>query len=226
MKLSTVVDLRSRLSFPIVDQGIVGCCVACSLAAAHQFLDNDFSPSVLFTYWNSRWLDQQRGQNAPSIDDGTTLYQGIQSMVRFGCCPNELWPFVAARQGVKPSTGCYVAALNHQTLQYRNVRANAVDMKTCLSANIPFVFGFMVYSSFMTTTVARTGVVPIPTRRDRLVGGHAVLCVGYDDARQVWICRNSWGQSWGDRGHFYLPYAYLTSSRLAGDMWVVQRVEE
>ena len=31
------------------------------------------------------------------------------------------------------------------------------------------------------------------------IGGHAVVIVGYDDANQCWICKNSWGTGWGER---------------------------
>jgi len=40
----------------------------------------------------------------------------------------------------------------------------------------------------------------------RGVGGHAYSIQGYDDAKQVWVIKNSWGASWGDSGYGYLPY--------------------
>jgi C1A family cysteine protease len=57
------------------------------------------------------------------------------------------------------------------------------------------------------------------------MGGHAVLCVGYNDRKQRWIMRNSWGKSWGDKGYFYLPYNYLLNNNLAGDLWVLTTVK-
>jgi len=42
-------------------------------------------------------------------------------------------------------------------------------------------------------------------------GGHIILVVGYKDDQSVknggyWICRNSWGESWGDKGYLKIPY--------------------
>ena len=53
----------------------------------------------------------------------------------------------------------------------------------------------------------------------------AVLVVGYDDATSRWTVRNSWGRSWGDKGYFYMPYAYATNAGLADDFWTIRIVE-
>lgn len=38
------------------------------------------------------------------------------------------------------------------------------------------------------------------------LGGHAVTLVGYDNIDKYWICKNSWGKSWGERGWFRIKY--------------------
>ena len=55
-----------------------------------------------------------------------------------------------------------------------------------------------------------------------MLGGHAVVAVGYDDFKACLIVRNSWGPSWGDKGYFYLPYDYITPS-FAADFWQITR---
>jgi C1A family cysteine protease len=87
------------------------------------------------------------------------------------------------------------------------------------------VFGFSVYESFMSPDVASTGKVPLPPRGEQLLGGHAVLAVGYDDALQSFIVRNSWGPKWGIKGYCEMPYGYLTDPQLARDFWAVYTVE-
>ena len=99
------------------------------------------------------------------------------------------------------------------------------QMKGCLAAGYPFVFGFTVYDAFESGVVAKTGVLNMPTSAEQVVGGHAVLCVGYDDAAQRFIVRNSWGAKWGQKGYFTMPYAYMITRGLASDFWTIRVVE-
>ena len=100
-----------------------------------------------------------------------------------------------------------------------------LNAKGCLAAGYPFVFGFSVYESFESAAVAKTGKVPMPSAKEKSLGGHAVLAVGYDDAGQSFIVMNSWSAQWGDQGYFHLPYAYIADDNLADDFWTVRVVE-
>lgn len=60
---------------------------------------------------------------------------------------------------------------------------------------------------------------------EALIGGHAVLAVGYDNSTQHFIIRNSWGADWGDKGYFYMPYEYITDGDLADDFWYIRVIE-
>jgi C1A family cysteine protease len=98
-------------------------------------------------------------------------------------------------------------------------------MKGCLASGYPFVFGFSVYESFESQEVKQTGRVPMPSPNEQLLGGHAVLAVGYDDSQRRFIVRNSWGKDWGMQGYFTIPYAYLLDDNLADDFWTIRQVE-
>jgi C1A family cysteine protease len=86
------------------------------------------------------------------------------------------------------------------------------------------VFGFTVYDSFESPAVAKSGHAPMPTPGEATIGGHAVMGVGYDDSKQWFIVRNSWGPTWGMKGYFTLPYAYLTDTSLADDFWTIRLI--
>ena len=72
--------------------------------------------------------------------------------------------------------------------------------------------------------MAKTGVLSMPGPDEDVVGGHAVLAVGYDDATQTFLVRNSWGADWGQAGYFTMPYAYLTTRGLSSDFWTIRIV--
>ncbi len=108
-------------------------------------------------------------------------------------------------------------------MHYR-IRRAISHLRTCLAERAPFVFAVAVHQSMMGRAARRTGVVPVPTRRDPRVGGHALLAVGYEHARRRLIFRNSWGPAWGDGGYGYLPYAFIASATLTWDFWTMRRV--
>jgi len=37
-------------------------------------------------------------------------------------------------------------------------------------------------------------------------GGHCVAIVGYNNTERYWICKNSWGTNWGEKGWFRIKY--------------------
>ena len=98
-------------------------------------------------------------------------------------------------------------------------------MLSCLTEGFPFVFGFAVYESFESDAVKKTGIVNLPKKDERQIGGHAVCAVGYDDTSSRFLIRNSWGADWGMGGYFTMPYAYLDDRNLADDFWTIRMFE-
>ena len=218
------VDLRLQCP-PVYDQGQLGSCTGNAIAGALEFerLKQsllDFMPSRLFIYYNERVME-----GTVASDSGASIRDGIKSVSTQGCCPESEWPYDVSQFAVAPPAQCYTDAVKYDVLQYLSVSQDLTDMKTCLAAGYPFVFGFTVYESFESATVAQTGQVPMPAMFENVVGGHAVMAVGYDDASSTFIVRNSWGPSWGDAGYFHLPYAYLADANLADDLWTIRLVE-
>jgi C1A family cysteine protease len=221
-RLPSKVDLRA-LCPPVYDQGALGSCTANAIAGAiqaerrKQELEPDFTPSRLFIYYNERAME-----NTILSDSGAQIRDGIKSIATQGDCPEAEWPYDIAKFSNKPTAKCYNDAIKYTAVQYQRVPQSLNQMKACIAAGYPFVFGFSVYTGLESETVAETGELNMPGPKERLLGGHAVLAVGYDDSTQRFIIRNSWGEGWGIKGHFTMPYAYLTDSNLADDLWTVR----
>jgi|SRR5579863_1039867 len=218
------VDLRGNCP-PVYDQGQLGSCTANAIAGAMEFdeikqkFPTIFVPSRLFIYYNERVLEGTVGS-----DSGAQIRDGIKSVASQGDCPEDLWPYDPSKFSAKPPAGCYQQARKYKTVQYQAVPQDLTQMKGCLAAGYPFVLGFTVYESFESPQVAKTGIASLPAAGEKAIGGHAVAAVGYDDAKGWFILRNSWGDAWGMKGYFTLPYAYLLAPKLSSDFWTIRLI--
>merc|ERR1711976_926971 len=97
-----------------------------------------------------------------------------------------------------------------------HININVDDMKQCLANGWPFILGFDEYARFEDTCNSNGGWMPMPQVGEKIIGGHCVCIVGYDDACQVLVARNSWGSSFGDHGFFYMPYDFVTNDNCDG----------
>jgi C1A family cysteine protease len=225
-KLPESVDLRSQCP-SVVDQGNLGSCTANAIASAYEFEHlkqnlGDFVPSRLFIYYNERVIE-----HTVKSDSGAMLRDGIKSIGKGdkgkGVCSESLWPYNINRFASKPCNKCFTEALKDQAIEYMAVQQTPAQLKGCLADGYPIVFGFTVYSSFM--NIGYDGIMPMPKPDESIEGGHAVMCVGYDDSKQVYIIRNSWGTGFGDKGYFYMPENYMHDPDLCDDFWVIKLVE-
>ena len=208
----------------VEDQQELGSCTANALAGTLEFLmRKDKVPFVdasrLFIYYNERVIE-----HSVKTDSGAMIRAGIKTLAKQGACTEKRWPYDIAKFAVKPPKACYAEALDYQILSYARL-ATFDEMRACLADGFPFVFGFSVYEGFESQQVARTGVVAMPGAGERMLGGHAVVAVGYDDGAKRFIVRNSWGTKWGQKGYFTIPYAYLADRNLSDDLWTIRRGE-
>jgi C1A family cysteine protease len=217
------IDLRKTCS-AIEDQGNLGSCTAQALVGALEFLEvKDKVPYVnlsrRFLYYNERVI-----YHSVNEDSGAMIRDGIKSLYHEGVCTERKCPYRISSFASKPSKASYVDALEHQIIEYRRLLA-IQEMKVCLADGFPFVFGFSVYESFESDEVTKTGIASMPKRSESLLGGHAVLAVGYDEIAKSFLVRNSWGTKWGMKGYFTLPYGYFTNRNLSDDFWTIRRGE-
>jgi C1A family cysteine protease len=224
-KIPHTVDLRSQCP-SILNQGHLGSCTANAMSNAFRFDEmkqgnpDVFIPSRLFLYYNERAMEGHT-----SSDTGAAVRDGMKSMNASGMCDEKNWVYDISKFTEKPPQSCYDFAKNHKSIKYQRVLQRELQMKAALASGYPIVFGFTVYQSFEGEDVAKTGIVPMPAKDERTLGGHCVLMVGYDDDKKQFIVQNSWGEEWGDKGFCYFPYAFLTNANLASDFWTMEKVD-
>ena len=219
VRLPGKVDLRVFCS-KVEDQGALGSCTAQALAGNIEFLDNVadsayIDVSRLFIYYNERVLI-----DTVDYDSGAFLRDGIKTLKNEGSCHEKMWPYVISKFDKKPPVKCYTDGKKHLIESYHRI-TTLNEMLVCLAEGFPFVFGFTVYESFESLKVQKTGFVSMPKKDERAIGGHAVMAIGYDQAAKRFLVRNSWGEGWGIKGYFTMPYRYLET--LADDFWTIRK---
>jgi len=231
--LDKPVDLR-RWCSSIEDQESLGSCTAQATAALVEYFErrvsgNHIDASRLFLYKVSRNLLHFTG------DTGAYLRAAMGALVLFGVPPEEYWPYVVEDFEKEPPSFCYAFAQNYKAINYYRLDHHGISRKALLRqiklnllAGLPSMFGFTVFSSI--GEAQGDGKIPFPSDRERRRGGHAVTAVGYDNSIKIvnknddeetegaLLIRNSWGETWGDKGYGWLPYKYVEKG-LAIDWW-------
>jgi C1A family cysteine protease len=220
---STVVDLRNNPNMPpIYNQGQVNsdsAAAGCTLIEYHLGYTSQIL-SVFFLYYNTRTI----ANVSTNSNNQVHLSDVVTAIEKYGICSENLWPSDPSNETFTetPTLLCYEEAkINNSKLAFKTLNNTLVEMKRAISNGLPFMVSLDIYASFYSDEVKNTGIVPMPVPGDYFVSDHSVVCVGYDDNRQLFIMRNSIGTEWGDKGYFYIPYDYLTSSTLSFDMWII-----
>ena len=217
----SIVDLRAFCS-PIENQGSLGSCTGQAIAGAIELLNKrnrkPTDVSRLFIYYYERLL-----LGTVNYDSGAYIRDGIKATNHYGASLESYWPYDIRKFRQEPISEAKTDALKRKVTRYERVN----DFNGCIDAlsnGYPVVMGFRVYDSFMSKNVAKTGIMPYPnTKRERLLGGHAVLLVGYNKSKKVFIARNSWGTNWGDKGYFYMPFNIINPN-MSSDYWIIKSV--
>lgn len=223
-KLPPRVSLRAKMP-PVYDQLALGSCTAqsvCGLFHYHELTDANprlLVPSRLFTYYNTRRIEE-----TTPFDAGASIRNTVKSLIRYGVCPETDWPYDPDRFARRPPKACYTKALPMRVTSYGRVEQTLDALRGCLAGGTPVAFGFSIHASFEKPGVDAAGVMPLPAADEAVLGGHAVLAVGYDDARGAFEVRNSWGDRWGDAGHFWMPYALVCDDKTSADFWAFGEV--
>jgi len=232
--LPATTDLRPWCS-PVEDQLNLGSCTANAGVGAIEYFERRAfgkytDASRLFLYKATRDTLHWSG------DTGAYLRSTMGALALFGVPPEEFWPYNVASFDVEPSAFCYAYANNYKAINYFRLDPTGTPqatvlqrVKTNLAAFLPSIFGFTVYSSI--SQAGATGKLPLPVSGERVLGGHAIMAVGYDDNLKIkntnpggvettgaLLFKNSWGPGWGMSGYGWMPYEYVLRG-IAQDFW-------
>jgi C1A family cysteine protease len=227
----TSVDLRPYMT-QVENQGKVGSCTANAAAGAYEYLVkrhlgyDAFEASRLFIYYNARYLDNQATGTKKIEDTGSSIGAAIESLKKWGACPESLWIYEPNLANTQPPAVAYNKGGSFLIDSFCHLPISLQTWKNALIEGHPIVFGTRLFDSFTQQRVK--GLIPMPTEKDisrSEHGLHAMLCVGFSDAQQVFIVRNSWGETFGDKGYCYMPYDYLMNPKYnLNDSWLIKKL--
>lgn len=226
-KLPPALSLRQMMP-QVYDQLPLGACTGNAIAGAMEYAeqqayDPSGTPSRLFIYYHERVLEGTVNEDA-----GAEIRDGLKVVANLGVPPEADWPYDINRFTEAPPQQAETDAAAHKAISYARISpGRGAPFRAALASGHPIVFGFSVIERFEELSAGQP-YLSLPDSNDRFIGGHAVLAVGYDFtltrfARPVVEVRNSWGDSWGEAGYFYMDAAYFTDPQLTSDFWAVKK---
>lgn len=202
---------------PIKDQGDCGSCVAFGTLAAFESALRihaktptkavDLSEADLF-YCHA---EAQQGRRCAGPHGGWWPAAALTCCQNPGVVDEQCFPYTA---GDQPCHRCSDWQTRLTRISTWHAITDPTVMKQWLAHNGPIITCMSVYSDFYNY---RSGVYHHVS--GGLEGGHCICCVGYDDAKRYWICKNSWGTGWGEQGFFNIAYGQCG---IDATMWALQ----
>lgn len=234
-KLPEQIDLRPKCP-TVYDQGNQGSCTANAGCAGRSMLEGDPSLNLsrAFQYYMERTL-----LGTTEVDSGASIKDIILSMKLYGVCTDADMPYMPGDYKTPPSELAKKNALQYKIADGKLLHGIAAIQTALCVRSQPVLLGMKVYASMESSEVAGTGVLSLPRRKEQFLGSHAVLVVGYLSELPPYlksvktaakasrkkpagylVVRNSWGEKWGDKGYFYMPFAYVEKG-YAFEAWIM-----
>ena len=200
---------------PVVwDQGSLGSCAAHAGLGMLCYETRNFAlPSRLQLYYYSRL---RAGPENAGADTGCCLRDVLKVLREMGAADERAWPYRDADPGPyqrRPGQDIVAQGLSRRLKSYHAVPSLDVARLEIASGH-PVVCGLQVPSGW-----AGGDLLLVPSPDSRVEGGHAVLAVGYDDAKAALKIRNSWGPGAGVDGYFWMSYSFWQDLAWTFDAW-------
>lgn len=225
--LPTKADLSPQMP-PIGSQGQQNSCVAWATGyAVRSYQENKerkwgfdppfaggsgtkvFSPSYIYNQING-------GQ-----DKGSVIENALALTINQGTATWQAMPYTDKDYKKQPSTAQKSAAASFKTRSYRRIPSEDLNaLKAEIAGGNPIIFGMGIDDAFYNLNDKKSKVYD--ETYGQFYGGHAMVLVGYDDAKVsdkghkgAFKIFNSWGKGWGENGYGWVSYKQW----VAGQPW-------
>ncbi|KAI9208881.1 uncharacterized protein BJ171DRAFT_471227 [Polychytrium aggregatum] len=182
---------------PIKDQGQCGSCVAFSSAAAVESTFLSQGTSIIVSEADI-FFCLAAGQAQCST--GWYPSSAASAISSRGVVTEQCFPYTA---GTGQDQSCTDSSCSRTGGISENSFSSVDQFKQHIMAYGAVFTAFTVYSDF--ENCCSNNQIYMQQSNQQL-GGHAVAIVGWDDTNQAWLCKNSWGPSWGTSGFFWIGY--------------------
>ena len=204
-----------------LDRGTCVCFASLAAIEAIHKADNGTDLDLSEQYAN--WL-YMRNLGRDQCDDGLRTTLAARFLASDGVCDEHQLPYEDHAQVNlhchAPPLPTAIATASHGIASYTIIDrlggrgpsiANPAYLECILTNDHDIVFGTHVAWGLPDTNGVHDVIADAYGNPLRSRGGHAMLIVGYDRSGPVpyFVCKNSWGDSKGVAGYYYLSYDYL-----------------
>lgn len=208
--LPPVVDLR-HLCLPVRDVPLCGTSAGYAVAALRETVVAAATGAPVPGHLSPAYLHRRAlRESGPHADPGVSVAEELAVLLAHGVCPEAFAPAGSLDQVLLPlDPSADVAAAPWRASSIWSVDLGPqveTNVKSILAQGLPCVVSFLARASF---DGHEGHILPLPGDDEPVLGGHAVLLVGYDG--DGWLVRNAHGGGWGEGGYAVMPYGYEAS---------------
>lgn len=197
------IDLRQNEGCPkILNEETLNCSGSNALSNIIRFWLRkqgkiEYQPSRLYMYYFGRLLD-----NNTEYDSGVCLKKLFKGIEKFGICSEKNWPYDIDKFNIKPDSD--IPKENINNFKYYSVKNNINELKLILSYGYPIICMLNFFDNNSSSEI-----IEFPKNKKNKKF-KTISIYGYRNSSNMFICMNSVGTEWGEKGFFYVPYKYMT----------------